>query len=82
MTNKEIIYNKKSSAAVAEIANVKKSNMQKMHNVVSSKMEITTSRQVVVGKIRIINWSVQTMHIPTVSILETVRKRKIHQQNS
>ena len=82
MTNKEIIYNKKSSAAVAEIANVKKSNMQKMHNVVSSKMETTTSRQAFVSKIIIINWSVQKVHRPIVSILETVQKRKIHQQNS
>ncbi len=42
MKQQELSYHNKAASTIAEIATVQKSNMQKMHNVVSSKMETTT----------------------------------------
>ena len=78
MKNKDLIRQNNTGITVAKIATFQKSNMQKMHISVVSKMETTTPRQVIVSNTRFINWYVQKMHIPTVSILETVQAKKSH----
>ena len=76
MKNKDLIRQNNTGITAAKITTFQKSNMQKMHISVVSKMETTTPRQVIVSNARFINWSVQKMHIPTFSILKAVKKRK------